>query len=169
MVEAPSRTTKCRLMIKQIVQIASLTLIALLAGTVFGIWRGYNPATLSAMAFIEQQQNAIRGLNVLLPVMGALAMGFTLLAAYIQRNDRYVFYTLLLAVLCMVISMLVTRFGNQPLNAVVMTWRPDAPPATWQELRDKWWHFHLIRTGTTIAALVIMVYSIVQKAAIDEG
>lgn len=155
-------------MFKQFVQIVSLTLIALVAGAVFGIWRGYNPESLSASAFVEMHQNAVRGLNVLMPVLGGLAMAFTLLSAYLQRDDRYVSYTLLVAVLLMVVSMLVTRLGNQPINAVVMTWNPQSPPADWQQLRDKWWNFHLIRTGSSVLALVIMVYSVVQKAGMDE-
>ncbi len=154
-------------MIKQIVQIASLTLIALVAGAVFGIWRGYNPESLSATAYVEMHQNAVRGLNVLMPVLGGLAIVFTLLSAYLQKDDRYVCYTLLVAVLLMVVSMLVTRFGNQPINAIVMTWDPQSPPADWQQLRDKWWHFHLIRTGTSVLALVIMIYSVVQKADME--
>jgi hypothetical protein len=47
-----------------------LLVLSLLVGTMFGIWVGFNPASLSAAAYVEQQQNAIRSLNTLLPVMG---------------------------------------------------------------------------------------------------
>jgi hypothetical protein len=51
-----------------------LLLLSLLIGTMFGIWLGFNPASLSAAAYVEQQQNAIRSLNTLLPVMGAVCI-----------------------------------------------------------------------------------------------
>jgi hypothetical protein len=38
-----------------------------------------------------------------------------------------------------VVAGLVTRFGNQPINAVVMTWQASAPPSGWEEARDQWW------------------------------
>jgi hypothetical protein len=51
-----------------------LLLLSLLIGTMFGIWVGFNPASLSAAAYVEQQQNSIRSLNTLLPVMGAVCI-----------------------------------------------------------------------------------------------
>lgn len=139
--------------------------MALVAGAVFGIWRGYNPSAFSSGAFVEQHQNAVRGLNTLMPVLGLLANLFTLAWAYTQRGgDRTVLISLLVAVVFMIISGLVTRFGNQPINAIIMTWDSHSVPANWQELRDKWWQFHLVRTGTSCLALAILVFTIVKEA-----
>jgi hypothetical protein len=40
---------------KQIIQFSSIVLTGLIAGTIFGIWIGYNPRDLSAVAYVEQQ------------------------------------------------------------------------------------------------------------------
>ena len=48
-----------------------LLLLSLVVATTFGVWAGYNPSSLSATAYVEQQHNAIRSLNALLPAMGA--------------------------------------------------------------------------------------------------
>ena len=58
-------------------QVLAVMLISLIAGTVFGIWRGYNPAGYSASTFIEMHQGAVRGLNVLLPLMGLATLLIT--------------------------------------------------------------------------------------------
>jgi len=58
-------------------------------------------------------------------------------------------------VICLAIAGVVTRFGNQPINAVVMTWSPEAPAANWMELRDTWWHWHILRTVAGVAALAL--------------
>jgi hypothetical protein len=46
------------------VRFLGLFLTALLVGAMFGIWLGYDPTALSASAFVEMQQNAIRALNI---------------------------------------------------------------------------------------------------------
>ena len=55
-----------------IIRFIDLLLVALLAGTTFGIWLGFDPTGLSAAAYVEQQQHAIRALNSILPAAGAL-------------------------------------------------------------------------------------------------
>lgn len=46
-----------------IIRFIDLLLVALLAGTTFGIWLGSNAGRLSAATYTEQQQHAIRALN----------------------------------------------------------------------------------------------------------
>jgi hypothetical protein len=46
--------------LQYILRFALIVLLALLVGTMFGIWIGFNPSSLSASAYVEQQQNAIR-------------------------------------------------------------------------------------------------------------
>ncbi len=65
------------------VRLANIAFAALIAGGMFVIWAGYNPATLSPSTYVEQQQNAIRGLNVLMPVLGAIAVLLTLISAFL--------------------------------------------------------------------------------------
>ena len=138
-----------------------LLLLSLLVGTTFGIWVGFNPSSLSATAYVEQQQNAIRSLNTLLPVMGAVCI---LLAAWlaIQSKDNPPSrYLLVAAVVCLVVAALVTRFGNQPINAEVITWSAQSPPANWAQLRDAWWQWHVVRTlagvlGLSLALLAVL-------------
>jgi len=31
---------------------------------------------------------------------------------------------------------------HQTINASVMTWQANAPPANWTRLRDEWWRWH---------------------------
>lgn len=138
-----------------LIRFASLLLTALLVGTMFGIWLGFNPAALSATAYVEVQQNAIRSLNVALPLLGLCCILLTATLAVLARRDRRTRYLLIAAVLCLVAAGLITRFANQPINAVVITWSPQAPAANWAELRDTWWYWHVWRTIAGVAALAL--------------
>jgi hypothetical protein len=121
-----------------IVRFANIVCAALVAGAMFVIWAGYDPAALSPSTYVEQQQNTIRALNVLMPVLGAITILLTLVSAFLQRNDRKAFVLLIVAAAFLIVSGLVTRFGNQPINAIVMTWDSARPAANWTELRDQW-------------------------------
>ena len=128
------------------------------------IWAGYDPATLSPPTYVEQQQNAIRGLNVLMPVLGAFAIALTLISALLQRKDRKTCVLLIVAAGFLIIAGLVTRFGNQPINAIVMTWDIASPAANWTELRDQWWGFHKLRTISALIALCLITWTSVHPA-----
>ena len=146
------------------VRFLSLFLTALLVGSMFGVWLGFNPAALSPAAFVEMQQNAIRALNVSLPALGFLCILLTAVLAVLTRNRPRARYLLVAAVVCLVTAGLVTRFGNQPINAIVMTWTPQAPGSDWTALRDTWWQLHVYRTIAGVAALALALL-----AALDGG
>jgi uncharacterized membrane protein len=137
-----------------------LVLLALLVGTMFGIWVGFNPASLSGASYVEQQQNAIRSLNTLLPAMGAicilLAIGLAVQSKGSPRSRSMLFG----AAALMLVAAVVTRFGNQPINAIVLSWSPQSPAANWVELRDLWWQWHVVRSVAGIGALALTVLAI---------
>ena len=147
-------------MVVNLVRFVLLMLLALLVGTMFGIWAGFNPASLSASAYVEQQQNTIRSLNTLLPAMGAICIFLTVLLAVLSKDDRRSRYLLGAAALLMVVAALVTRFANQPINAVVMAWSAQSPAVNWSQLRDEWWKWHILRSLAGIAALALSVLAV---------
>jgi hypothetical protein len=48
----------------------------------------------------------------------------------------------------------------RPLNAVVITWSAQSPPANWALLRDEWWHWHIVRSLAGVAALALTVLAV---------
>lgn len=139
------------------IRFANILLASLVAGVMFGIWLGYNPSSLTASAYIEQQQSAIRALNVSMPVLGAICIALTLIHASLARHSRASFNLLLIGAALLIAAGLVTRFGNQPINAQVITWSATSPPVGWEETRNQWWQWHSIRTFAGLAALVCII------------
>ena len=139
---------------------AALT-FALVAGSVFGIWRGYDPAVVMPATFVEMHQGAVRGLNVLLPVLGFASIGLPLFLVRSALGTGPVFWLYLSALLFRAAAGVTTRFFNQPINELVMGWTVDALPANWSELRAQWWNWHLWRTGFSISALALLLAALV--------
>lgn len=139
-----------------------LLLLAAVVGTMFGVWLGFDPSYLSARAYVEQQQNAIRALNTLLPVLGAVCIALTLVLAF-RTSVANLRYLLLAAAACLIVAALLTRFGNQPINALVLHWTADAPPEDWQTWRDRWWRLHEIRTLAGVVAYALILFAVLQR------
>lgn len=131
-----------------VLQIAAMLVAMLVVGTVFGIWFGFAPHSLSATAYVEMQQQMIRALNVKMPILGAVSIAFTLGCAYLARGERRALWLLGMGA--------VTRFLNQPINAIVIGWPPSAPPPEWEVLRDSWWRYHGIRMLFGVAGFCLL-------------
>lgn len=141
-------------------QFFDILIISLVAGSIFGIWRGYNPAAYSAATFLEVHQGAVRGLNVILPAMGFSAIVATALLAVLARRSGISLSLYLMALVAMVAAGLITRFLNQPINAEVARWTLETMPANWGELRDAWWRWHLARLGFSIAGAALLIAAV---------
>lgn len=150
-------------MTTRIIRFCNIVMVALVTGTIFGIWIGYNPKDLSAPTFIEQQQNAILALNALMPILGLITILLTLTSAFLQRKDKIAFSALVVASVFLIVSGLTTKFGNQPINSIVMTWDMNTPPNNWTELRNQWWIFHELRTLSAFIGLCLIVWTSIKK------
>jgi hypothetical protein len=146
-------------MATSIIRFLNVILAALLAGTSFGIWMGFNPFNLSAPAYIEQQQNTIRSLSILLTSLAVIASLVTILSAFLQRKNKAVCITLLIAALFFIACILISAIGNKPIDKMVMTWTPDVFPADWVAFRDRWWSFHIMRTIAELIALSLIAWT----------
>ena len=146
-----------------LVKFFNIIFAALLAGTSFGIWIGFNPINYSASAYIEQQQNLLRSLNTPLIALVVVTTLVTLISAFIQWKNKPVFVALLLAAAFFLSCIIITRLGNIPIQTQMLNWTKGALPGNWMMLRDKWWSFHIMRTIVELIALVLIAWTLVQK------
>ena len=54
-------------------------------------------------------------------------------------------------------SLLVTRFGNVPINQLIRTWVPADPPGNWQLVLSNWDIYHGIRTATAFGCFLFFI------------
>jgi uncharacterized membrane protein len=146
-----------------IIRFLNIILAALLAGTSFGIWIGFNPLNLSPTTYIEQQQNMIRALNGLMITLVLSASIITIISAILQRGDKQVFIPLIIASIFFIACVIISRFGNQPINNALLTWTSDTIPNNLSELREKWWTFHIFRTIAELIALCLVTWTSIKK------
>ena len=142
------------------VQGLAVLIVGLVAGSTFGIWRGYDVTAYTPATFIEVHQGAVRGLNTLLPALAAGALLLVLLLAVLARHRPTVLGLYLAAALAIIAGGIITRLVNQPINEQIMGWTPTAFPAGWAALRDSWWHWHLVRLAATLGAQLLLIAAV---------
>ena len=146
-----------------LVRFLNIIVAGLLAGVSFGIWIGFNPSGLSPSTFIEQQQNMLQSLRTLMVSLVVIATLITMLSAYLQKHDKPTFISLIIAGVFFIACILITLFGNKPIDDIVITWTKEAIPNNWLDLRDNWWSFHILRTLAEIIALLLVTWASIRK------
>ncbi len=141
----------------------ALVLPGLIAGATFGIWQGYDPRGLDAAAFIAVHQEAVRGLNVLLPALGIGSVILLGVAAWLARKDRPAVWLFLIALVCMVAGGVVTRLFNQTINAEIIGWSAANVPDNWTALRASWWDWHIVRTLFALAGFAVAIAAVLRR------
>jgi len=149
----------------------SIPRLALALGTVLVaimlfIGLGLNPKALNGADYLERQQAMIRMLNVPMPLLGAATILLTLISAALERSNPKACLALVTAAVLFAAAGFITRFYNQPINALVMTWRPETFPIDWASWRDEWWRWHIARTILAVAALAVFVIGYRRRAEV---
>lgn|SRR5579885_1005537 len=150
-------------MLNALVDFVSLFLMTLVVGVMFAVWLLFKPSGLDAATYVTRQQHSIRALNVVMPVLGWLTLLATIVAALFARGEpRFGF--MMAAAACLFAAGLITRYLNQPINAIVAKWSPEAPAADWMRLRDVWWGWHRVRLVFGLAGLTLMLGAALSQA-----
>jgi hypothetical protein len=140
-----------------IVDSVSLFLAALLVGAMFCVWLVFNPSQLDASHYIILQQQGIRTLHPIMPQLGVLTILMTFGSAVLARENKMRVSLLIATAILFIISGLITRFANMPINAIVRGWNSAAPPDHWTALRDAWWRWHCLRLCSTLAGMGLLI------------
>jgi uncharacterized membrane protein len=141
-------------MYRVVVEGIALFLAGLLAGEEFVVRYGIRGplAALDDQAHIRFRQGIIRTLRVLVP---ATALPALVLGVGVAVMDRGPFAVAGAALLLG--WLLVTAFGTVPINSGALEWDPDAPPAGWKALIDRWERLNTVRTGLAGLAFACFV------------
>jgi uncharacterized membrane protein len=141
-------------------ELISIVFSALTAGMFHGPWIALSRSmkTFSPEVFLEIVDRMNRNMA---PVMTVLMPGTMLsiipviLLSYRQRP--MVFYLSTVALLLFLIALLVTVVIEVPIVQQIVTWTPSTLPKNWQQLRDRWMKFHVLRVIAGIASLLFLL------------
>lgn len=93
-----------------------------------------------------------------------MALGFAMPVwfAWLARRERAARDLAIAAGLLAITALLVTRFGNVPINGLIRSWPPEAPPDGWLEHLRRWNWFNLARTLAAAGSFVAMIICVLK-------
>ena len=150
-------------MLPLVVDSINLFLSALLVGAMFCVWLVFNPVQLDASHYIILQQQGIRTLHPTMPGLGALTILLTFASAVLARESKMRTSLLIGTAVLFIISGVITRFANMPINAIVRGWNSAAPPDNWTALRDAWWRWHCLRLCSALGGLILLIIATLER------
>jgi uncharacterized membrane protein len=137
-----------------IVRCASLLFGGLFAGFLVTVLvlestlRGSGAAVYTQVRQVELAHLDDLASATLIPTLVATA----LLVAFGARTRGPAFW-LTLAALALLVTVFATSLAvNLPINADQASWNPQAPPADWARVRDRWQVAHAVRTAAAVLA-----------------
>lgn len=149
--------------VSTLLRYCGLLLVGMMAGSSFAFVLGMGPAMeqLSITSYMEFHRSMETPFNIFSPLIYLLAIA-TLLASLYQIRQSWKsmeFLLIAFALLCVVDELLMTRFGNLPLNHVISQWDLIAPPPDWMEIRSQWLRFMYIRSALLVSGFALLLAS----------
>ncbi len=149
--------------------IASAAATGLFAGLLWTFAVGVNPlyATLDGPTYASIQQKMIGTIDAGIPpvlILTAVAPLVAPITLGVTRQWRTPVFALTLSafLLYMLGVMVFTVVLNVPINNVILSWDPAAPPADWAQARDEWDRLNAIRTPISVLAFVLYLAALTQ-------
>ena len=138
---------------------AALLATGILAGTFFyatfnvlpTFWEVPTNLHLSFRVALMRHNALNMQLLMMTTIVASLWFGWTIRQQKISR----VFGAI--AILLTIATLLITRFGNVPINMEVKTWLPTAPPTNWLSIMKTWDSYHTMRTATAIGSFFMIL------------
>ena len=75
----------------------------------------------------------------------------------LSRRRSQAFYPTLAGLALFVVALLITLLVEVPLDNQFNEWTATTLPANWQQLRDRWEWFHVIRSWISVAGLALLL------------
>jgi uncharacterized membrane protein len=141
-------------------EVVSILLSALVMGVFWGPWLAlsrsiakFAPEAFLAIGY-RLNVNLAPVMTVLMPATLLSLLPVMLLSYHLRPNT---FYLTLAGFGLFLIALLVTVLVEVPIANQIKLWTIATLPANWEQLRDRWQTFHIVRVVTSIAGLACLL------------
>ena len=151
-------------MIQKSIQLVTGVLLILVTGLFWGTWFSLSRTMyeLPPEMFITIGKQIIK--NVALPmsiIMPASIIGLLFLCIMSWKTKSLYFYCIFVTLLLFIISLIITVAVEVPMDNQIKTWTTATIPFNWQYIRNRWEHYHTIRTFLSLSGIVFFLVAII--------
>ena len=141
-------------------EIVSIVLLAFVGGLYWGPWVALTRTigTFSSEVLLVVVKRMSRNMAPVMTVLMPVALLSTVPVLVLSFDNRpHTFYLTLVALALFIVTLIVTLTVEVPIVTKMESWTPSTIPENWEQLRDRWGSFHLLRIVPAIAGLILLI------------
>jgi hypothetical protein len=141
-------------------ELISIVLSALVGGMYWGPWLALTRSmrTFKPEVFLDIVNRMNRNMESVMTILTPVALLSIAPVLFFSYNEHSrTFYLTLTGFALFIVALIVTMLVEVPIVKQIVTWTAGTLPGNWQQLRDRWGAFHIIRVVAGIAGLVLLV------------
>jgi uncharacterized membrane protein len=141
-------------------ELISIALSALAGGMYWGPWLALSRSmrTFKPEVFLDIVDRMNRNMESLMTILTPAALLSIVPVLFFSYNaEPRTFYLTLTGFALFIVALLVTVVFEVPIVKQIVTWTVATLPGNWQQLRDRWGAFHIIRVIAGIGGVVLLV------------
>jgi uncharacterized membrane protein len=146
-------------MMLKVSEVVCILLSALVGGMFWGPWVGVSRSigSFEPEIFLAIGHRMGRNFSQVMPVLMPAALFSIAPVLALSFHRPGTFYPVLAGFGLFVAVLLVTLVVEVPIVNKIRSWTPATLPANWQQLRDRWGRFHVVRVAAAFAGLALLV------------
>jgi uncharacterized membrane protein len=115
-------------------------------------------ATFDPDVFLSIVKRMSRNMAPVMTILMPVALASTVPVLILSFRARpETFYLTLSGLVLFTVTLLVTMLVEVPIVKQIESWTELTLPSNWEQLRDRWGRFHLLRIVPAIAGLVLLL------------
>ena len=138
----------------------SILLSALVAGMFCGPWVALSRSisTFKPEVFLAIVHRMNRNMSPVMTILIPAALLSIVPVLFISYDEKpRTFYLTLTGFALFIVALLVTVLVEVPIVKQIETWTVSTLPENWQQLRDRWGTFHVVRVVAAVAGFAFLV------------
>jgi hypothetical protein len=144
----------------KICELISIVVSALVGGMYWGPWLALSRSmrTFKPEVFLDIVARMNRNMESVMTILTPVALISIAPVLFFSYNEQpRTFYLTLAGFALFVVALVVTMLIEVPIVRQIVTWTVATLPGNWQQLRDRWVAFHIIRVVAGIGGLSFLV------------
>ena len=141
-------------------ELACIVFSALVGGMYWGPWLALSRSmrTFKPEVFLDVVDRMNRNMESVMTILTPVALLSITPVLFLSFNKQpRTFYLTLTGFALFIVALLVTVLVEVPIVKQIVTWTAETLPGNWQEMRDRWGAFHIIRVVAGIGGLALLV------------
>lgn len=147
----------------KIIELINITISAFVGGMYWGPWLALTISLkkFDTTVFLSVVKRLNQNMASLMTVLSPLSLLTTILVLVLSyNNSNTTFYFTLIGFVLFLVALIVTVTIEVPIVKQIVSWTETSLPTDWEQYRDRWGKFHLVRVIAGITGLISMLVGI---------